>query len=124
MTPTSENYTLFMNGENILLHADTPTFNIAVLDHIARYGYPTERLSSEWNYICPYTIMFRDLAEKITLCDDPHMLSALQQQASQRARNILDEVFPQRRQGNGHKHEIDIDTRQTIDMPNKHIHKF
>lgn len=107
MKPTSENYSLFLTGEPVRFNAGTRTFDIAILDHIARSGYPTERLSSEWNFICSYTSQFKDLADQIVLCTEPDKMQELQKEARIRARQFLVRDFP--------------DIRQNAFLPSKRI---
>lgn len=92
--PTSECYTRFCMGEDISLNVDMRAFEIALLDHISREGYPTQRLSPEWRYIFPHKTDFKDLEENIADCDDRSSLEQLQMQAREKARTILAEEYP------------------------------
>lgn len=98
MRPLAENYSLFLNGEDLKYRAYSETLDIAILDEIAHNGYPKERLSPEWYFICSYTKQFRDLADQIVLCNDIKQMNQLQWEAKERAKLFLDQDFPQRRQ--------------------------
>lgn len=98
MHPTSENYSLFLSGENVNLQPHTHTFDIAILDQIHQNGFPRERLSSEWHFVCHYLGNFKDLADEIVICDDPKKMDSLQQEAKHLAQALLDRDFPERRQ--------------------------
>lgn len=45
MRPTSENYAAFISGEPVRFHVGNDAFNIALLDHIARNGFPAIELT-------------------------------------------------------------------------------
>lgn len=45
MRPASENYAAFISGEPVRFHVGNDTFNIALLDHIARNGFPAIELT-------------------------------------------------------------------------------
>lgn len=92
--PTSECYTRFCMGEDISLNVDMRAFEIALLDHISREGYPKQRLSSEWRYIFPHKTDFKELEENIANCNDRSSLEQLQMQAREKARTILAEEYP------------------------------
>lgn len=94
LRPTSECYTRFCLEEDISLNVDMRAFEIALLDHITREGYPTQRLSPEWRYIFPHKADFTDLEEHIANCDDLLSLEQLQVQAREKARTILAEEYP------------------------------
>ncbi|MCD8274445.1 MAG: hypothetical protein LUC96_05590 [Alistipes sp.] len=124
MKPLAENYSLFVTGENVQLKAGTRTFDIAVLDHIARHGYPAERLSEEWNFICPYTSQFKDLADKIISSESAKQIATYQSAAKERAQLFLDRDFPDRRQPTDMQREqLAIEQMQTIDIPSENFNR-
>ena len=86
-----------MSREELLLYNTHHTFSIAVLDHVARNGYPTWKLGPEWTEICPLSAGFRDLSVRIVSCKDPQQMESLQEQARRRAAELLEEHFPSRR---------------------------
>ena len=97
MRPMAENYSILMTREDLLLYNTHHTFSIAVLDHVARNGYPTWKLGPEWTEICPLSARFRDLSARIMSCKDPQQMESLQEQARRRAAELLEEHFPSRR---------------------------
>lgn len=97
MRPLAENYSRFMTREELLLYNPHHTFSIAVLDYVARNGYPTWELGPEWTEICPLSARFRDLSARIVSCKDPQQMESLQEQARHRAAELLEGHFPARR---------------------------
>lgn len=97
MRPLAENYSLMMTREELLLYNTHHTFSIAVLDHVARNGYPTWELGPEWAKICPLSTRFRDLSARIVPCKDPQQMESLQMQARRKADELLEDYFPARR---------------------------
>ena len=97
MRPLAENYSRFVSEENVLLYNTHHTFSIAVLDHVARHGYPTWELTPEWVRVCPLSSQFDDLAGRIVSCRDSQQMDGLQDEARARAARLLDDCFPERR---------------------------
>lgn len=97
MRPLAENYSLMMTREELLLYNTHHAFSIAVLDHVARNGYPTWELGPEWAKICPLSTRFRDLSARIIPCKDPQQMESLQGQARSKASELLETYFPSRR---------------------------
>ncbi len=97
MRPISECYAHFLTGENLRFNPYYHTFDIAILDQIVRNGYPRDRLSEEWRFICSYTARFSDLADRIVGCPDAPTMERLQTEAKRRAGEFLDRDFPDRR---------------------------
>lgn len=102
MSPTSESYARFLVGENLQPREPTRTYDIALLDHIAREGYPAERPTAELPFLSSYMRQFRDLADQLVECEDPEQMQDLQDAARRRASHLLERDYPDRR----------IDTRQ------------
>lgn len=102
MSPTSASYVRFLVGENLQPREPTRTYDIALLDHIVREGYPAERPNAELPFLSSYMRQFRDLAEQIVECEDPEQMQDLQDAARRRASHLLERDYPDRR----------IDTRQ------------
>ena len=100
LAKTQSRFTRDMELVEKYLHGLFPEWGvrfIAVLDHVARNGYPTWKLGPEWTEICPLSARFRDLSARIMSCKDPQQMESLQEQARRRAAELLEEHFPSRR---------------------------
>lgn len=121
MRPLSTSFVEFINGEQIRLPIYSDSLNIALLDQIARAGYPTQKPSPELSTFSPYIGRFKDIEDRMMKRDDPTDLPTLQRQAQARAKKILDTEFPGRRMLK------DLEIIPSLEMnrePSQHYHKL
>lgn len=97
MSPTSACFFRYVMGEKVLLYAQSRNCDIAILDHMTRYGYPHPQPTAQWSFLSSYTNRFKDLAEQIVLCEDPSRGTRLQEHVRERAQGLLERDFPDRR---------------------------
>lgn len=114
MYPLSTWFMDFIQDKNVRLPAYSTSLNIAMLDHIARKGYPQQPLASEIFTLCPYIGRFKDLETRILSAPQEEM-PALQQQAMLRAQEILDTDFPHRRTLQHHARREEVDCIHTLE---------
>lgn len=96
MQPTATAFVEFLAGEGVRASVHTNSLNIAVLDQIAREGFPLQP-SSELRSFSPFLARFKDLEDQIKNCENTENMLSLQRLAKLRAQEILNEEFPQRR---------------------------